>query len=404
MPETGQLGRYERVARIGSGGFAEVYKARLRGFAGFERVVAIKRVLPRVAEEREVVDMFIEEAKLAGRLRHPNIAQIFDLGRLDESYYIAMEWVDGKDLRSIWNRCRERAHALPVAAVTYVFEQVCDALQYAHYAEGPDGRPLSIIHRDVSPQNILVSFAGDVKVIDFGLAKARGRAIQTQVGILKGKVSYASPEQAWGKPLDRRSDVYAVGICMWEMLTGRRLFERGDDVDTILAVRAGEIVPPREVDPTIPPRLEAIVLRALERDLDRRYRSALAMQEDLIDFGQRLEARFDKRQLQLWMEDMWPELAPQEPDMDPTKPVDIRHAEELRAASAGSLELPSFEDGTLPEWDDHTTDRRHVIDTGSLANIVTTQERIVSIDDTQVDRLPSDTTVTPPSDDGDGET
>lgn len=322
------FGRYELLRRIDVGGFAEVFEARVRGVMGFEKRVAIKRVLPHISEDRQMVEMFIAEAKIAVQLQHPNVAQIFDLGRVEDSYFIAMEFVEGRDLHAIWKRLGEARAAMPPEAVVYVFDKVCDALHYAHFAQSPDGRPLQIIHRDVSPKNILVSSSGEVKVIDFGLAKATGRGIHTQVGIVKGKLAYMSPEQSRGHELDRRSDVYAVGICMWEMLTGKRLFLRKSDIDTLQAVQIGDTVPPNRVNPAVPPALNAIVMHALTPDRDQRYSTAMALQEDLRAFVEQTGAFYRGSDLRDFLHRLFPPepVAPVEGDVLGTKPFDLRRA------------------------------------------------------------------------------
>src|SRR3954470_22047433 len=195
---------------------AEVFKAKATGVEGFERMVAVKRILPSIAEDEEFITMFIDEAKIAVQLTHANVAQIFDLGRVDDSYFIALEYVHGKDLRAIFNRARSRGAPVPIELACYAIMKVCEGLDYAHNKRDAAGDFLHLVHRDVSPQNVLVSYEGEVKIIDFGIAKAAGKAGTTQAGILKGKFGYMSPEQAHGLDIDRQSDVFAVGICLYE--------------------------------------------------------------------------------------------------------------------------------------------------------------------------------------------
>lgn len=300
------FGRYQLIKRIGVGGMAEVFKAKQRGAAGFERLVAIKRVLPQIAEDREVIQMFVEEAKLAVQLTHPNIAQVFDLGEAEGHYFIAMEYVDGRSLKMLWDRWVDRGEPLSPEAVCYLVSQVAEALHYAHFAEDLLGRPMGIIHRDVSPQNILLSFGGEVKVIDFGLAKAETRASQTHDGVVKGKLAYLSPEQAHGLPIDRRTDLFALGVCAWEMLTGQRAFRRQDDRQTVLAIREGRIEPPSHHVP-VPAELERIVVRSLARDPEMRYRTALELREDLAVFAKAARFEFGQRDVQALMRTAFPE-------------------------------------------------------------------------------------------------
>src|SRR5690606_307627 len=200
--------------RIGVGGMAEVFKAKTFGAEGFERLVAIKRILAHLVEDEDFVNMFIDEAKIAVRLQHPNIVGIHDLGRAGGTLYIAMEYVPGRDVRAIYDFEQERGGATPIGVACHIVMKMCEALHHAHFATGPRGEPLQVIHRDVSPQNVLISFDGEVKVADFGLAKARGRMVQTQAGVVKGKLAYMSPEQLRGDDIDHRVDVFGLGIVL----------------------------------------------------------------------------------------------------------------------------------------------------------------------------------------------
>ncbi|MCA9689515.1 MAG: serine/threonine protein kinase, partial [Myxococcales bacterium] len=233
MNQATQFGPYKLVERISVGGMAEVYKAVETGVEGFERTVAVKRILPHIAEDEEFITMFKDEAKIAGQLTHSNIAQIYNLGQQDDSFYIAMEYVAGKDARSIFTRCQQKNRPMPLAQACFIVMKVCEGLDYAHNKKDKQGRSLNIVHRDVSPPNILVSYDGEVKLIDFGVAKAAGRVSRTQAGILKGKFGYMSPEQVRGMPLDRRSDVFALGVVLYELLTGTRLFQGETDFATL---------------------------------------------------------------------------------------------------------------------------------------------------------------------------
>jgi serine/threonine protein kinase len=278
------FGKYLLLERINVGGMAEVFKAKAFGVEGFERLVAVKRILPSIAEDQEFITMFVDEAKIAVQLTHANIAQIFDLGRVGDSYFIAMEFVHGKDLRAIFDRARKRGETVPVPMACYVAMKVCEGLDYAHNKKDAAGRDLHLVHRDVSPQNVLLSYDGEVKVIDFGIAKAAGKAGKTQAGILKGKFGYMSPEQVRGLPLDRRSDIFAVGIVLYELLTGERLFVGESDFSTLEKVRNVEIMPPSTYNRRIPEELEQIVLKALAKDVDDRYQTAMDLHDDLQSF------------------------------------------------------------------------------------------------------------------------
>lgn len=295
------FGKYVLLERVNVGGMAEVFKAKAFGVEGFERLVAVKRILPSIAEDQEFITMFIDEAKIAVQLTHANIAQIFDLGRVGDSYFIAMEYVHGKDLRAIFDRARKRGESVPVPMACYTAMKVCEGLDYAHNKKDAAGRELNLVHRDVSPQNILLSYDGETKIIDFGIAKAAGKAGKTQAGILKGKFGYMSPEQVRGLPLDRRSDIFAVGIVLYELLTGERLFVGESDFSTLEKVRNVEIMPPSTYNRRIPEELEQIVLKALAKDVDDRYQTAMDLHDDLQSFMYTSGNFFSRKDLNAYM-------------------------------------------------------------------------------------------------------
>ncbi|MBN1962464.1 MAG: serine/threonine protein kinase [Deltaproteobacteria bacterium] len=279
-----QFGRYLLVDRINVGGMAEVFMAKAFGVEGFERVLAIKRILPNMADDDEFINMFVDEARIAVQLSHANIIQIYELGKFENQYYIAMEYVSGKDLRQILDSYRKRQQTVPIPAAAYIAAKICEGLDYAHRKTDPTGRPLNVIHRDVSPQNILISFEGAVKITDFGIAKAEDRASKTQAGVLKGKFGYMSPEQVRGLEIDHRSDVFAVGILLYEMVTGHRLFVGESDFSTLEKVRNAEVTPPSQLNPAISEPLERLMLKALSRDRDERYAWASDLHDDLQQF------------------------------------------------------------------------------------------------------------------------
>ena len=303
------FGKYSLLHRVDTGGMAEVFRAKAFGVEGFERIVAVKRILPNIAADTDFITMFIDEAKLAVQLTHANIAQIFDLGRVGDSYFIALEYVHGKDLRAVFEHARESGEELPIDLVCYVMMKICEGLDYAHEKRDPAGRPLELVHRDVSPQNMLISFEGDVKLIDFGIAKAANKASRTRAGILKGKFGYLSPEQVRGEQVDRRSDVFGVGIVLHELLTGERLFVADSEFSTIEKVRKVEISSPRELNPAIPSELADIVMRALAREREDRYQSALELHDALQNFLHARGAPFHRKELSGWMHAQFPEDA-----------------------------------------------------------------------------------------------
>ncbi len=269
-----KFGQYILTSKIGSGGMAELFKAKKLGIEGFERVLAIKRILPHLSSDEEFIDMFIAEAKLVARLMNKNIVQIYDFGKIGQNYFISMEYIRGKDLRAILKRCREKGIKFPIPLAVFIAKEVASALGYAHIQKDSSGKDLRIIHRDVSPQNILISYQGEVKVVDFGIAKA-GAHSKTTTGVLKGKLSYMSPEQAWGKPIDHRSDIFSLGIVAYEMFTGERLFKGDSEINTLERVREAKVEPmPSVINTDLPQDLEAKLLRSLARDVNERYQSA----------------------------------------------------------------------------------------------------------------------------------
>jgi TonB family protein len=267
---------------------AELFKAKQVGLEGFQRIVAIKKILPHLATNSDFVTMFIDEAKLAAQLNHPNIVHIYDLGKKSDAYFIAMEYVEGRDLRSILKECEPLQETVPLKTAVYIARKVCSALHYAHTAKDADGKAMKLVHRDVSPQNILISSAGEVKLVDFGIAKAASKASHTQTGALKGKLLYMSPEQAWGKTLDGRSDIFSVGTVLFEMLTGKKLFYGDSEMSILERVREAKVPDFEPFKELIPQQLEKIIRRSLEKDPDRRYRDARSLEADLEKFSRQM--------------------------------------------------------------------------------------------------------------------
>ncbi|HUB08556.1 MAG TPA: protein kinase [Myxococcales bacterium] len=303
------FGKFLLLDRINVGGMAEVFLAKAFGVEGFQRVLAIKKIIPTMVEDEEFITMFIDEARIAVQLNHANIVQIHELGKFEEHYYIAMEYVSGRDLRFMLDAAKKRKKLLPLPLSVFVAHAVCEGLDYAHRKKDAQGKDMNIVHRDVSPQNVLVSYDGDVKVIDFGIAKAQNRSQKTQAGILKGKFGYMSPEQVRGLPIDRRSDIFALGVILYEMLTGERLFVGESDFSTLEKVRNAEVLPPREFNDAIPEALEAIVLKSLAREAEARYQWAAEMGEDLMRFLLQGNAIFGQKQLGQYMKaEFTPEL------------------------------------------------------------------------------------------------
>jgi len=284
VPPSGpdRFGQYELLERIASGGMAELFRARRSGVEGFQKIVAIKKILPHIADNDEFITMFADEAKVAAQLNHPNIVHIYDLGKIEAGgYFIAMEYVEGIDLRTILRSGRELDAPLPIPIAVYVASKVASALDYAHRRRDARGEELRIVHRDVSPQNILISYEGEIKLCDFGIAKADRKVSRTESGSLKGKLQYMSPEQAWGKPIDHRSDLFSLGCVLHEMLTGERLFRGDSDMTVLELVRKADVPPPSRINPDVPAALDQIVMKALSREPADRYGTGSEMLRDL---------------------------------------------------------------------------------------------------------------------------
>lgn len=277
-----RLGRYEIVGNLACGGMAEVLLARLTGRSGFEKVVAIKRILPRYVEEKSFVDMFLDEARIAAGINHPNVVQYLELGEEGGELFLVMEYLEGESLASIQRRARSRRVEVDYADAAHVVAQAAAGLHAAHELCDANEEALGVVHRDVSPQNVFVSYEGTTKVMDFGIAKAAGRITQTEAGELKGKFSYMSPEQAAGVALDRRSDVFSLGIVLYELTTGRRLFRRPSATATLRAVQDCHVEAPSSLRDAYPKGLERVCLKALAREPSGRYPTAEAMRSDLL--------------------------------------------------------------------------------------------------------------------------
>jgi len=277
--EPARFGKYLLLDKIATGGMAELYRAKITGVQGFEKLIAIKKILPHLAHEEDLVDCFIDEAKLAALLNHQNIVQIYDFGSLEGTYYIAMQYLFGKDLRRILSKAEKKGMDLGLEYGLYIASRICSGLEYAHNLKDFQGKPLRLIHRDISPQNILITYEGDVKVVDFGIAKAAARSTLTQAGMIKGKVAYMSPEQAGGEVIDYRSDIFSAGILLYELTTGKRMFQ-GETMEVLSKVREARFDPPETVA-ELPERVCGVLHKALAKDPDQRYQSCAEMMTDL---------------------------------------------------------------------------------------------------------------------------
>ncbi|SET36741.1 serine/threonine protein kinase [Stigmatella erecta] len=312
------FGRYEFLRKIASGGMGQVFLARQKGPVGFQKLLVVKRLLPHLSEEEEFIQMFLDEARIAALLNHPNIAQIYELGEVDGIYFIAMEYVHGEAIAEVNKRAVQRKGHMPLELKCRVIADAAAGLDAAHHARSPSGRKLSLIHRDVSPQNVLVGFNGSVKIIDFGVAKAAGKLAQTVVGTIKGKHAYMSPEQARGEPLDHRSDVFGLGTVFYELLTQTRLFKRESELATLKAVVGAKVVPPSEVTPGIPKALDAVVLKALARNRDERFGTAGELQLAIEDFLVKHRLPGTTAHLAAFMRELYTEELEEEFSTEPT--------------------------------------------------------------------------------------
>ena len=309
-----QVGRYQLLRRLARGGMAELYLARADGLHGFRKLCVLKLVLPHLAEDRRFVEMFLHEARMAATLDHPNIVHVTDIGELDGEPYMVMQYVRGRDVRQI---AKARSGApLPLDVAVTISTQVAAGLHHVHEQRGPDGAAIGLVHRDVSPANVMIGFDGNAKLVDFGIAKSTEQLDATRTGVIKGKVSYMAPEQCRGRRIDRRTDVFALGILLYEMTTGRRLFPGDTDFAVMSKIVDGVYVRPREVDPEYPPGLEAIIVRALQLEPEDRYPTAAEVQSEIEAFARQSDLRVSPLTLSKFMLDTFgeqPNAASQDP-------------------------------------------------------------------------------------------
>ncbi|MBQ1926497.1 MAG: serine/threonine protein kinase [Proteobacteria bacterium] len=343
---------------------AEVYRAKLLNAPEFERFFAIKRILPNLAADKEFVTMFINEAKVAVDLEHPNVCQIYELGRLGESHYIAMEYIPGRDVTAIQNYYRKQKKIMSVSQACFIMAQAAQGLDYAHRAVDANGQPLGLVHRDVSPQNLIVTYDGVVKLIDFGVSKASRKTAHTRNGVVKGKFSYMSPEQAMDGNIDHRSDIFALGVLFWELLTGRRLFQSESEFAIIEKITECNIEKPSKLNKMVPEAVDRICMKALEKDVNQRYAWASDMVVDLLDFINSCKTPFTQWHLQNWMcstfqkelETEWEKL-PIFKSLNTQEDVNrynAEHAEEYSKAgqsNASEVDVPAAESESLSDAD-----------------------------------------------------
>lgn len=305
MTKPRPFGHYFILEKIAQGGMAEIFKGLTYDFSGLKKFIVIKRILPHIAVNKDFIKMLIDEAKIAVRLSHGNIAQTFDLGKVADDYFIVMEYVDGRTISQIYKKTVEYKTFIPIPISAYVVSEICNGLDYMHRRKDENGRSLEIVHRDISPQNVILTESGNVKIVDFGVAKAAFKLSEMERGVLKGKFAYMSPEQTEGKNIDFRSDIFSTGVVLWEMLTGRRLFKKKSNPETIEAVQAMTVFPPSAYRNEIPSDLDEIVMRALERDPQRRYAAAADISLDLTKFLLRHYPEFKPTQVDDFLKEIF---------------------------------------------------------------------------------------------------
>ncbi len=296
---------YEILAKLATGGMAEIFLARGASTAGVERYVVLKRILRHRADDAQFVRMFLDEARLAAQLQHPNIAPVYDIGKLGDSYFFTMEYVHGETVRALLQRSHALRSPIPIASVLVIGAGTAAGLHHAHERNGFDGKPLGIVHRDVSPSNLMVSYEGGVKVVDFGVAKAAHRSHETRAGAVKGKISYLSPEQCRGAPIDRRSDLFSLGIVLWEMLTTERLYKRGTDFEIMQAIVSEPVPAPSSRRPDISLELDNLVLKLLAKDPEQRFQTAGELHEAIENVAVRMGSALSSASLARFLRDLF---------------------------------------------------------------------------------------------------
>ena len=294
-----RIGPYVLLKKMAKGGMAELFLSDYLSEDGFRKKVAVKRILPHLAENTDFIQMFTREARLAALLHHPNIVQIFDYKKFNNAYLIAMEYIDGKNLGEILSTLK---HGIPYEIAGFIIAEICKGLEYSHTKKDDmTGEPLDIVHRDISPQNILISYRGEVKISDFGISKAQSEPSLTQVGVIKGKMSYLSPEQAMGEPVDARADIYALGLVFYEILTGRRVYQFDNDIEAIRTIPVMDIKPVNEELPDLPVELNNLVMKCLEKNKELRFQSAFEVYKALSKLKNSLKINVDITSLEDFM-------------------------------------------------------------------------------------------------------
>ncbi|MBL9019980.1 MAG: serine/threonine protein kinase, partial [Myxococcales bacterium] len=356
---TERLGRYTVLKHLASGGMADVLLARTDGVQGFERHVVLKRIRAEHAKDERFIEMFLDEARLAAQLHHQNIVQVHDIGEANGDYFFAMEYLHGEDLRALLSKTSKAKQHMPLGHVVSIISAVAAGLHHAHERKGPDKKPLNVVHRDVSPSNIIIGYDGSVKIVDFGIAKAALRQVETRSGSLKGKVSYMSPEQCKMTPIDRRSDIYALGVVLYEMATTTRLFKNDSDYLVMDAICTGKIPLPRVRRADLPNELAMIIMTALATEPDRRYQTADELRSALDAFAIKAGIASNAGALATYMRKLFGERA--EPWLELTRKKEAtqppQFADTLAAESGRSWsDMAAMGSNGFDDADEHRVD------------------------------------------------
>jgi serine/threonine-protein kinase len=359
--------RYRITERVAAGGMAEVFRGVAESLQGFKKNIAIKRILPALTKNKKFVAMFLDEARLSLVLQHANIVQVFDIAHTDDTYFIVMEYVDGVDLKAIMEWRRKINRRVPIAHSLYLIMEICKGLSYAHDLPNPEtGKPLGIVHRDISPPNVLISKQGEIKVVDFGLAKATSQIETTDPGVVKGKMSYLSPEAARGEEVDMSADIFAVGILLYEMLTGKRLFYGETDYQTVELVRNAKIPPIKPQNPQVEPELEDIVRKALAKRKEDRYQSALDLQDALAQYSYSRGLKVISRDIAELVRQCLDDRASQSSDGKKPSIIDHMLQEEIVKITSVDFEDPGARPLSADDLSPPADDRPSLLDDGDF--------------------------------------
>ncbi|MGE0788552.1 MAG: serine/threonine protein kinase [Sandaracinaceae bacterium] len=364
IPPPALVGRYQVVGHLASGGMADIFLAKLTGPSGFERPAVIKRILPSLADRENVLQMFLDEARLAARIQHANVVHVQELVEQDGGFYLVMEYLEGESALSVMKRAARRRERFPAVLAAHIIAEACAGIHAAHELTSDNGEPLGLVHRDISPGNVFVTYAGEVKVLDFGIAKFKAKTTETMVGKVRGKFAYMSPEQCRAQPVDRRSDVFSLGTLLFELSTGRRLFARETHRLTMKAVVRAEVPPLKRIDPSYPDALIGVLRKALAIEPGERYQTAARMRRDLVAFVQRTGAEeLPEERLAMVMKSWFPQRIDEKrkllgevrsgtrvtriPEAEVDTAVELPDADTLVSGSAplhqqSTVETPSF--------------------------------------------------------------